>query len=346
MKLAFLVNRIAEERPEYTTSVLAATARARGHDVWYLGMEDFAYDPDNLLRARALPVPEEEDTESLIEALQGDGARRERIGLEDLDVLFLRNDPAVDAKDRAWAQNVGIIFGQMAVRHGVLVVNDPFGLSQALNKLYFQHFPADVRPKTLITRDREEIREFYREHHGSVILKPLTGSGGQGVFLVREDDESNLNQMVEAIARDGYVVAQEYLTEAAEGDLRLFLLDGAPLRHEGRYAAMFRRAAEGEVRSNMHVGGSAEKAEVDERALRVADLVRPKLVEDGMFLVGLDIAGDKLLEVNVFSPGGLFGMGRLEKVNFGEPVIDALERKVAYVRCYGRNFRNADLAML
>lgn len=346
MKLGLFVNRLRDEQPRYTTTVLATAARARGHEVWYVSAEDFAFDPDNLLRARAIPVPEEKDPERLLEALRAEDGDRERITVDELDVLFLRSDPAADKEERRWAQSVGIVFGQMAVRHGVLVVNDPFGLSQALNKLYFQHFPADVRPKTLITRDREEVRDFYREHKGSIVLKPLSGSGGQSVFLMREDEETNLNQIVEAISRDGYVVAQEYLEEAAEGDLRLFLLNGKPLQREGHYAAMFRRAAEDDLRSNMHVGGTAEKAEVDERALRVADLARPKLVEDGMFLVGLDIAGDKLIEVNVFSPGGLHGIGRLEGVDFGEPVIEALERKVDYVRCYGRNFRNADLAML
>lgn len=346
MRLGLLVNDLATERPDYATTAIAMAARRMGHEVWYLSVEDFAYDPDHRVMARVTAAPEEKEAEGFIELLSSEETRRERIPARDLDVLFLRNDPAADAESRPWAQSVGIVFGQAVAREGVLVVNDPFGLSQALNKLYFQEFPAAIRPKTLITRDPEEVRSFFREHPGDMVLKPLRGSGGQSVFLVREDEAANLNQMVEAVARDGYLVAQEYLPAAAEGDLRIFLLNGRPLRHEDRYAAMFRRAAEGDLRSNIHAGGTVERAEVDDRALRIADLVRPKLVEDGMFLVGLDIAGEKLMEVNVFSPGGLHSMSRLEEVDFGVPVVRALERKVEYVRCYGRRFRNADLAIL
>lgn len=347
MKLGLLVNSLEGEKDAYATTAIARTAVQRDHQVYYIGIEDFAHDPDDLLRARATRAPAEAgDAKAFLKAIRSGEDGRERIDLPDLDVLFLRNNPAEEIEDRPWAQSVGIVFGQLAVRAGVIVLNDPFGLSQALNKLYFQTFPAEIRPKTLITRDREEIRSFFREHAGSVVLKPLRGSGGDSVFLIREGDQANLNQMFDAVARDGYVVAQEYLPDAGEGDLRLFLLNGRPLRREGKYAAMFRRAAQGDLRSNIHAGGSSEPAEVDDRALRIAELVRPKLVEDGMFLVGLDVAGEKLLEVNVFSPGGLPRMGEFEGVDFAAPVVEALERKVEYVRHYGPGFRNRDLALL
>jgi glutathione synthase len=234
----------------------------------------------------------------------------------------------------------------MAMRHGVIVLNDPNGLAKALNKMYFQDFPEDVRPRTLITRNREEIRAFAREQGGNIVLKPLQGSGGQGVFLVRADDLSNLNQIVEAISRDGYIIAQEYLPAAAEGDMRLFLMNGQPLRYKGKYAA-FRRVRTGDdIRSNVHAGGTIAEAIVDDTVLSVAEIVRPKLVEDGMFLVGLDIVGDKLMEINVFSPGGLGSAQRFEKVNFSIPVLENLERKVKYMHYYRRNFSNQEMATL
>jgi glutathione synthase len=181
---------------------------------------------------------------------------------------------------------------------------------------------------------------------GNIVLKPLQGSGGQGVFLVRPDDMPNLNQMVESVSRDGYVIAQEYLPGAIEGDTRLFIMNGEPLRYRGKYAA-FRRVRSGDdMRSNIHAGGKLREATITKTHLKVAEIVRPKLVQDGMFLVGLDIVGDKLMEINVFSPGGLGSAQKFEKVNFTHAVIHALERKVDYMTYYRRNFDNVEMATL
>jgi glutathione synthase len=138
--------------------------------------------------------------------------------------------------------------------------------------------------------------------------------------------------MVEAVARDGYAIVQEYVPAAAEGDTRLFLIDGRPLEHEGAYAAFRRIPAPGDARSNMSVGAEVEPAEVDGRILRIVDAVRDQLVADGMFLVGLDIVGDCLLEVNVFSPGGLGSAQAMTGVDFAPIVIDAIERKLKRAR--------------
>ncbi|MDX1522019.1 MAG: glutathione synthetase, partial [Anaerolineae bacterium] len=273
-------------------------------------------------------------------------AIRERIVVDDLDILLLRNDPSTDTGYRSWAQTVGINFGGIAMRHGVIVLNDPNGLAKATNKMYFQFFPEEVRPPTLITRDRHEIRRFAKEVGGKIVLKPLQGSGGQGVFMVQSTDTANLNQMVEAISRDGYVIAQQYLPAAAEGDTRLFVMNGEPLRYKGKYAA-FRRVRQGDdIRSNVHAGGKIERAIIDDQMLELVEIVRPKLVQDGMFLVGLDIVGDKLMEINVFSPGGLGSAQRFEKVNFNHAVLRALERKVQYMHYYRRNFDNTEMATL
>jgi glutathione synthase len=247
---------------------------------------------------------------------------------------------------RAWAQSTGIIFGRVAMRHGVIVINDPNGLSKAMNKMYFQLFPEEVRPRTVITRSSSEIKAFFKEMGGNIVLKPLQGSGGQGVFLVRPDDLPNLNQMVESVSRDGYVIAQEYLPQASEGDTRLFVMNGQPLRYKGKYAA-FRRVRTGDdMRSNIHAGGKLRQAEITDAQLKIVEIVRPKLVQDGMFLVGLDIVGDKLMEINVFSPGGLGSAQKFEKVNFTHAVIQALERKVGYMTYYRRNFDNVEMATL
>ncbi|KAB2842735.1 glutathione synthase [bacterium] len=348
MKLGFVVNDIQTEEPGYTTTRLAMAALNRGHEIWVMGAGDFAYDMDENIHARARTVPKKKykASENFLRDLQGKHAKQERITVDDLDVLMLRNDPSVDLVHRAWAQAAGITFGRVAMRHGVIVLNDPNGLSKALNKMYFQLYPEEVRPKTLITRDREEIKAFAKTHGGNIVLKPLQGSGGQGVFLVRPDDLSNINQMIEALTRDGYIIAQEYLSMAEEGDTRLFLMNGQPLKYKGKYAA-FRRIRTGEdMRSNVHAGGKLRQAVITDTALNIAEIVRPRLVEDGMFLVGLDIVGDKLMEINVFSPGGLGSAQKFEGVNFTHAVIEALERKVEYMGYYRRLFDNREMATL
>ena len=232
------------------------------------------------------------------------------------------------------------------MRHGVIVLNDPNGLAKATNKMYFQLFPEEVRPRTLISRDRKEIKRFIKDEGGTAVLKPLQGSGGSGVFLVKPGEASNLNQMIEALSRDGYIIAQEYLTAAEEGDTRLFLMNGQPFRYKGKYAAFRRLRTGDDMRSNIHAGGKLGKAEITDTHLRVAEIVRPKLVQDGMFLVGLDIVGDKLMEINVFSPGGLGSAQKFEKAMFTQGVVEALERKVDYMKFYRRNFDNVEIATL
>jgi len=136
------------------------------------------------------------------------------------------------------------------------------------------------------------------------------------------------------------------LPAAAEGDTRLFLMNGSPLRYKGKFAA-FRRVRSGDdMRSNIHAGGKLRQAEITDTHLRLAEIVRPKIVQDGMFLVGLDIVGDKLMEINVFSPGGLGSAQKFEKVNFNHAVIEALERKVEYMKYYRRSFDNVEMATL
>ena len=348
MRIGFVVNDIATEEANYTTTRLAMAAVNKGHEPWLIGAGDMAFDPDDSVRARARSVSKTsyKSIKTFLDELRGPKGRAERITVDDLDVLILRSDPAADQGRRSWAQMAGINFGRAAMRRGVIVLNDPDRLAQAMNKMYFQLFPEEVRPRTLITHDRNEIKEFAKEQGGQIVIKPLQGSGGQGVFLVDAENLGNLNQMIESISRDGYVVAQEYLEAAAEGDMRLFMMNGQPLRYKNKYAAFRRLRGGDDIRSNIHAGGEKAKAVVDDVALHLAEIVRPKLVEDGMFLVGLDIVGSKLMEINVFSPGGLGSARQFEGVDFAQGVIEALERKVDYMGFYKRNFNNIDMATL
>jgi glutathione synthase len=348
MRLGFLVNSVATEKPKYTTTRLALAAKRRGHEVWLMGVGDLSHTDSGIVMARAR-APQDRayrSLDSFLKDIQDEEETPELISVDELDVLMLRNDPAEDAAERPWAQASGVLFGQLAEAAGVLVVNDPVHLADALNKTYFQHFPDEVRPRTLISRTEEDIKDFVKELGGHAVLKPLQGSGGKGVFVVHGKKGENLNQIIETIVRDGFVVVQEYLKEAEQGDVRLFVMNGMPLEADGKVAAFRRVNPDDDVRSNTHVGGKPQRVKVTEDMLKVAMLVRPKLIEDGMFLVGLDVVGDKLMEANVFSPGGLGSAGDLYEVDFAGVVIDDLERKTSVRASYGARLPNGVLATM
>ena len=347
MRIAFLINSYETEQSGYTTTRLALTAHKRGHEVLYMTVEDFICEADESLRVRVRrPTGTYKTIKTFLAGVTGDDAEEVRMPVEDLDALLLRNDPADDAGDRPWAQSAGIVFGQMAAARGVIVMNAPEGLAKAVNKVYFQRFPEAARPTTLITRSEDDVRRFIDEHGGDVVLKPFQGSGGEGVFVVREDDRANLNQIVESVCRNGYMVVQEYLADAVGTDIRMFLINGVPVERDGVYAAFRRRSSGEDIRSNISAGGNVEPAEVGEVELKLAEMVRPQLIHDGMFMVGLDIAGTHLLEVNVFSPGGLGSIKKVTGVDFTEEVIDAIERKVSAKAGTREHFSNVTLATL
>jgi len=326
LKVGILVNVMEPEKSGHTTIRLAHRLASSGHEVWVMSAGNFALQPDDAVRALARSARGLfRSSTDYLEALNGHDARQGWIDVGELDLLLLRFNPF---SMKSWAEDAGFDFAREAQRRGVLVLNDPVGLSKASNKLYLSGFPEEVRPRTLITRNPARIEDFLAEQE-DVVLKPLRGFGGNGVFHVTRHDRTNLEQILGSITRDGYAVAQEYLPAAAHGDTRLFLMDGAPLRSEGRTAVVHRVRTGDDLRSNVHVGGRIRRARMTETLERLAAAVSPKLRADGMFLVGLDVVGDKLLEINVFSPGGLGNVGRLEKTDFTAPVVAELERKVA-----------------
>ncbi len=350
MKIGFVINELETEVAEYTTTRLELAAHNMGHEVWVLGVGDFAYGESGAIFAHARgPAKSRKNfktVKSFMSHLKGDSSRNEKIAVNELDVLMLRNDPAADAGERPWAQSAGILFGQLVARHGVIVLNDPVNLANAIAKTYFQHFPEEVRPATCISRDRTDIKQFIEAHGGKAVLKPLQGSGGQGVFMTKPNDKGNLNQMIDAVTRDGYAIVQEYLPAAKEGDMRLFVMNGRPLERNGKIAAFRRVNQGGDIRSNMSAGGKVKSAVVDDDALMLVEMVRPKLVADGMFLVGLDVVKNKLMEINVFSPGGLGSAQKLTGEDFAATVIESIENKVRYRRFYGSTVDNPAIATM
>lgn len=348
LRLGFVVNDVATEQENYTTIRLARTAARLGHEVALIGLDAFIYDANGAVCAHAT-LPSRRDYGSdadLLAELHGQDATTGRINVEELDVLLLRSDPAEEQVDRPWAPTSALLFAQLVTRRGVIVCNDPFHLTNASNKTYFQHFPEEVRPLTCISRDPAELRAFISAQGDRGVIKPLQGSGGHGVFVIRDGDAANINQMIEAATRDGYAIAQEYLPQAAEGDLRLITLNGRPLQVDGQYACFRRYNDSGDARSNISAGGKVELVEPGADALRLAEIVAPKLIRDGMTLAGLDIVGDRLMEVNVDTPGGITMAEDLSGVDFSGHIIEDLARKVRLRERYRGILANVELAVL
>jgi glutathione synthase len=206
------------------------------------------------------------------------------------------------------------------------VVNDPTVLLRAGTKAYLDEFPAEVRPRSLMTRNEEDVHTFISSV-GRVIIKPLSGAKGRNVFMIDGDDGPNLNQMMEAVLEDGYVYAQGYVEGAEEGDTRIFLLDGELIEFDGHVSA-FRRVPEGnDCRANISTGGRMQPADITDKQRAVVKAMRDKLVQDGMFFVGNDVIGDKVIEINAESPGGLQALERLYDFDISPVVIEALERR-------------------
>lgn len=348
MKLVFVVNDVMTEKDDYTTLRLAHKAINKDHEVALVSLDAFSYENDSVvsaLSARPSGRSYKNDAE-LLSDLQDKKNGQHRINLNDWDAVMLRADPADELVQRPWAPSSGLLFAQLTALQGTLVLNNPFKLTDASNKTYFQQYPRAIRPRTVITRDEFLIKQFIENEGGKAVIKPLQGSGGQGVFIVTENTGANLNQIIEATVRDGYAIVQEYLPKAADGDLRMITLNGQPLQVNGVYACCRRYNDSEDVRNNFSAGGSINLVTPDKEALEVARLAGPKLKQDGMYFAGLDIVGDKMMEVNVDSAGCLNLLEDLSDCDFSGAVIDDIFHKVDLARHYGKMFTQNQLASL
>jgi glutathione synthase len=329
MRVCFVVNNVKTQKATYTTLCLAFAGHRRGHDIAFVSVDAFSQGEGSEIIADVVrPKPGRfRDAASYAKALTSPAALREEARLADFDVVFLRNNPNAGASDGD-TFNPALDFGRRLKTQGVLVVNDPDGLSRAGSKMYLAGFPHELRPRTLITRSIERVRGFLRELDGPAIIKPLAGFGGQNVFYVARGQTANLPQMISTVRRDGYVIVQEFLPAVSKGDKRVLLLGGAPLRIGDTVAAYRRMRPRDDIRNNMHVGGSRRRAEFSEAEQRICELLRPRLTADGLYLVGVDLVGDKILEINVFAPGGIHNINELYDVDVGTAIIRDLERKV------------------
>ncbi len=238
--------------------------------------------------------------------------------LTSYDVVFMRKDPPFDMAYVFSSHILGLVDPRVT-----FVLNDPRGLVNANEKLYALHFP-DVIPESLVTSSPVRLKAFMESLGGEMIVKPLDGCGGAGVFHLHKADR-NLNALLEMSTAEGtrLVMAQRYLPAVREGDKRLIVLDGEPL------GAILRVPREDEHRGNIHVGGEVRKSPVDDRDREICRTMAPRLRRDGLWFVGLDIIGGYVTEVNVTSPTGVQEIDRLDGTNLEAKVIDFVERRAS-----------------
>ena len=294
-----------------TTFALALEAQARGHTLWEYHPDHLSYEEGRILaRARPMEVRREQGNHVTL-------GERQLIDLaDDIDIVWMRQDPPFDMAYITAAHLLERLEGH------TLVVNDPGWVRSSPEKILPLDYP-ELMPATLITRDRTRLESF-RSRHGDIILKPLFGNGGAGVFRVKPDD-SNWSSLLEMFL-DGTrepVIAQAFLKEVSEGDRRVILVDGEPV------GGINRIPQEGETRSNMHVGGTAAPYELTESDLAICAAIGPMLKERGFLLTGIDVIGTRMTEINITSPTGIQELERFSGVDTAALCWDAIEAKLA-----------------
>lgn len=309
MKIAFQMDPIGAVDINADSSFrLAEEAQARGHSLFF-------YTPDHLAYQEGRITARGHDLS--VQRVQGDhahlGAERE-VDLADFDVIWLRQDPPFDMHYITSTHLLDRLRGH------ALVVNDPFWVRNYPEKLMVLDFP-ELTPPTTIARDLETIKAF-KTKHGDVILKPLYGNGGAGVFRLDANDRNltSLHELFSGFSREPLIV-QRFLPDVSKGDKRVILVDGVAV------GAINRVPAAGETRSNMHVGGRPEKIGLTDRDREICAAIGPLLSKKGQIFVGIDVIGDYLTEINVTSPTGIQELERFDKANIAAKIWQAIEAR-------------------
>ncbi|CAM3853866.1 glutathione synthase [Phaeobacter inhibens] len=310
MKIAFQMDPITDVDINADSSFrLAEEAQARGHSLFFYGPDQLAYQEGRITaRGHDMTVQRVAGTPAEL------GPRRE-VDLSDFDVVWLRQDPPFDMHYITSTHLLDRLKGQ------TLVVNDPFWVRNYPEKLLVLDFP-ELTPPTTVARDLDTIKAF-KEKHGDIILKPLYGNGGAGVFRLDANDRNltSLHELFTGFSREPLIV-QKFLPDVSNGDKRVILVDGEPV------GAINRVPAAGETRSNMHVGGRPEKISLSDRDREICAAIGPLLREKGQIFVGIDVIGDYLTEINVTSPTGIQELERFDGVNIAEKIWQAIEAKL------------------
>ena len=309
MKIAFQMDPITTVNINADSSFrLAEEAQRRGHSLFYYSADMLAFQEGALTaRGQKMHVQRVEGTPAILEP-------EEEVALSDFDVIWLRQDPPFDMHYITTTHLLDLVHPK------TLVVNDPFWVRNYPEKLLVLNFP-DLTPPTTIARDLETIKAF-KAKHKDIILKPLYGNGGAGVFRLDEGDRnlSSLHELFTGFSREPLIV-QKFLPDVSNGDKRVILVNGEPV------GAINRVPAKGETRSNMHVGGRPEKVGLTDRDREICAKIGPLLREKGQIFVGIDVIGDYLTEINVTSPTGIQELERFDGINVAEKIWQVIEAK-------------------
>ena len=312
LKVAVQMDHVATINPKGdSTFAMMLEAQARGHELIHYTADTLAL-RDNVLTALAAPITVEDRPKGEHFTL---GEER-RVDLSSQDVVLMRQDPPFDMN------YITISHLLERIHPKTLVVNPPAAVRNAPEKILVTEFP-ELMPPTLVTRDRAMIHTF-RKEHGNIIVKPLYGNGGAGVFFIQEGDHNlaSLLELFEQNYREPFMI-QKYLPDVRKGDKRIIIIDGEPV------AGLNRIPAEGEARSNMHVGGRPEFVELTARDLEICATIAPALKERDMIFVGIDVIGDYLTEINVTSPTGIREIKRFGGPDIAVMIWDAIEKRRA-----------------
>ena len=311
LRVAFQMDPIGSVNIDADSSFrLALEAQARGHSLYFYTPDQLSFDEGRVMaNAQTLRV----------QRVKGDHAHLgpvERLDLSTMDVIWLRQDPPFDMSYITTTHLLDLL------RDTTLVVNDPFWVRNYPEKLLVLQFP-QLTPPTMIARSLADIRSF-KNRHGDIILKPLYGNGGAGVFRLDSQDRNlaSLHEMFTGLSREPMIV-QKYLPAVSKGDKRVILVDGEPV------GAINRIPAEGETRSNLHVGGRAEKVDLTPRDREICAAIGPLLRERGQIFVGIDVIGDNLTEINLTSPTGIQELERFDGTNVAALIWEAIEKRRA-----------------
>ena len=311
MRLLFIVDPLDKLSLAGDTSyALMLEAAARGWDVWTCQIEHLGLVGDDAVVDAVPTIVTPGLTPADAFQIEARVARR----LADFDVVLMRKDPPLD---------VSYLHATWILDHArgkTLLVNDPRGLRELNEHLAVLRFPA-LTPPTIVTRSTEHLRAFQREQGGAIVVKPVDGYGSLGIFVVRDGD-INASSILETSTGAGtrWTLAQRFLPEAAAGDKRIILADGEPV------GAVLRVPGQAESRGNLHVGGRAVKTTIDARDREIIDTIAPFLRDHGQILVGLDVIGGMLTEINITSPTGVRHASQLDNKNVAAPILDCFER--------------------
>lgn len=324
MRIAFLMDSLESINPvNETTSYLMYECNQRGHTVYFLEPHDVYIRKDEVVaRMRNITVPSDLSMKKYWRALISCTKKEELIfeTVTDLDALFLRKDPPLIYQTMEF---LGPVNDQ------VFMINSTRGQILGNSKLYTLNFP-EIIPETHVSRDPSRLRKIIDDFGGAMVVKPLQRFGGEGVIKVSIKDRDNLNSLINYYVRayKSYperepIMVQEYIDVVQkEGDVRILLLNGEIL------GAMRRKPLEGDFRTNIHAGARAYKHDITTKEREICAAIKDRLIEDGLYFVGIDVLGDKLVEVNCVSPGGIPRINRLNNVKLEANVIDFIEQKV------------------